>query len=70
MTARVSISQCLSHSEVNLSIAIDDTEEDQDDVDADDDININEVLGMCLGQTPDLTDHLDVGRYSNTGDSS
>ena len=66
--ARVSIYQCLNHSGVNLCIAPDDAEEDLDDdnADVDDDININEVLGMCLGQTPDLTEHLGVDRYSDT----
>ena len=58
--ARVSIYQYLNHSGVNICIAPDDAEEDLDDdnANADDDININEVLGMCLAQTPDFTKHL------------
>ena len=70
--ARVSIYQCLNHSGVNICIAPDDAEEDLDDdnADADDDININEVLGMFLGQTSDFTKHSDVGRYPDTGASS
>ena len=68
----MSIYQCLNFLGVNLCIAPDDAGEDLDDdnANADDDININEVLGMFLDQTFDFTKHLDVGRYSNTCDSS
>ena len=45
-------------------------DQDDDDANANDDININEVLGMFLGQTSDFTKHSDVGRYPDTRASS